>query len=126
MRAIFLIPTKPPPTLKNPDEWSTSFNDLIAKCLVKDPEERTTAEELLKVRQNLSKAINLLFKHEFIVNSSGPEAVREMIADAQNVAAHYLLQESVTTQLTTSKVVHSLAKPKRHVYVRFIKHSYSS
>lgn len=49
MRAIFLIPTKPPPTLKNPDEWSTSFNDLIAKCLVKDPEERTTAEELLKV-----------------------------------------------------------------------------
>ncbi|KAI6191200.1 Non-specific serine/threonine protein kinase [Aphelenchoides bicaudatus] len=80
MRAIFLIPTKPPPTLKNPDDWSASFNDLIAKCLVKNPEERTNAEELLK--------------HDFIVNSSGPDVVRSMIEDAQDVAAHYLLQES--------------------------------
>lgn len=25
MRAIFMIPTKPPPTFKNPEEWSTEF-----------------------------------------------------------------------------------------------------
>ncbi|KAI6243702.1 Non-specific serine/threonine protein kinase [Aphelenchoides fujianensis] len=80
MRAIFMIPTKPPPTLKNPEEWSEAFNDFVAQCLVKNPEERTTADELLK--------------HEFIVNARGPEAVRDMIADAQDIAAHYLLMEA--------------------------------
>jgi serine/threonine protein kinase len=76
-----MIPTKPPPTLKSPEEWSSVFNDFIGKCLVKNPDERITAEELLR--------------HEFILNAKGPEAVREMIADAQDIAAQYLLQESV-------------------------------
>jgi serine/threonine kinase 3 len=47
MRAIFMIPTKPPPTLKNAG-WSTEFVDFIAKCLVKDPRNRLTASELLQ------------------------------------------------------------------------------
>ncbi|CAD5234808.1 unnamed protein product [Bursaphelenchus xylophilus] len=80
MRAIFMIPTKPPPMLKNPEEWSPLFNDFIAQCLVKNPEERTVAEKLLN--------------HEFILNSKGPEAVKGMIADAQDVAAQCLLQDS--------------------------------
>lgn len=77
-----MIPTKASPTLKNPEEWSSIFNDFISKCLVKNPDERVTAEELLK--------------HDFIVNAKGPEVVRDMIADAQDIAAQYLLQESVS------------------------------
>jgi serine/threonine protein kinase len=48
MRAIFMIPSKPPPTLEDPTKWGKEFNDFIAKCLVKNPDQRTTAEELLQ------------------------------------------------------------------------------
>lgn len=44
-----MIPTKPPPTLNQPTEWSDQFNDFISKCLIKNPEIRTSAEYLLKV-----------------------------------------------------------------------------
>ncbi|KAF7634893.1 hypothetical protein Mgra_00005634 [Meloidogyne graminicola] len=80
MRAIFMIPTKPPPTLKVPQDWTPLFLDLIAKCLVKNPEERTTAKDLLE--------------HEFIKSAKGAKVLREMIANAQDVAAQYLLQEA--------------------------------
>ena len=35
MRAIFLIPSKPPPRLSDPTKWSNEFNDFIKACLVK-------------------------------------------------------------------------------------------
>lgn len=47
MRAIFMIPSKPPPTLEEPTKYSKEFNDFIAKCLVKNPDQRPGAEELL-------------------------------------------------------------------------------
>jgi len=47
MRAIFLIPTKPPPHLTEPDKWSSEFNDFVRKCLAKDASERPSASELL-------------------------------------------------------------------------------
>ena len=48
MRAIFMIPTKPPPTLKQPDKFSNEFSDFISRCLVKSPEERPSATSLLQ------------------------------------------------------------------------------
>ena len=35
MRAIFMIPSKPPPTLTDTTKWSAHMNDFIAKCLIK-------------------------------------------------------------------------------------------
>lgn len=49
MRAIFLIPSAPPPHLKNQDAFSSEFNDFLTKCLQKDPEKRSSATELLAV-----------------------------------------------------------------------------
>lgn len=49
MRAIFMIPTKPPPTFKDADRWSKEFLDFVSKCLVKNPEDRATATQLLQV-----------------------------------------------------------------------------
>ena len=49
MRAIFMIPTKPPPHLKKPEDFSEIFDDFIRQCLVKKPDERKTAAELLEV-----------------------------------------------------------------------------
>lgn len=48
MRAIFMIPTKPPPSFREPDQWSPEFIDFVSGCLVKNPEERATATELLQ------------------------------------------------------------------------------
>jgi len=48
MRAIFMIPTKPPPSFRCPDKWSPEFIDFVSKCLVKNPEHRTSAAALLQ------------------------------------------------------------------------------
>eukprot|EP00050_Salpingoeca_kvevrii_P017575 m.66347 g.66347 ORF g.66347 m.66347 type:complete len:705 (+) comp7619_c0_seq1:408-2522(+) len=46
MRVLFKIPKSAPPKLTTPENWSPEFNDFLAKCLVKDPASRATAEEL--------------------------------------------------------------------------------
>eukprot|EP00008_Paramoeba_atlantica_P003824 CAMPEP_0201488026 /NCGR_PEP_ID=MMETSP0151_2-20130828/16492_1 /ASSEMBLY_ACC=CAM_ASM_000257 /TAXON_ID=200890 /ORGANISM="Paramoeba atlantica, Strain 621/1 / CCAP 1560/9" /LENGTH=379 /DNA_ID=CAMNT_0047873229 /DNA_START=176 /DNA_END=1312 /DNA_ORIENTATION=- len=48
MRAIFMIPSRPPPKLSEPGQWSSEFNDFVGKCLTKNPDERPTASQLLK------------------------------------------------------------------------------
>ncbi|XP_021197162.3 serine/threonine-protein kinase 4 isoform X3 [Helicoverpa armigera] len=75
MRAIFMIPTKPPPSFREPDQWSPEFIDFVSQCLVKNPEERATAEYLLT--------------HEFIASDAGnakhPSILSTMIAEAREI-----------------------------------------
>ncbi|CAK1544348.1 unnamed protein product [Leptosia nina] len=71
MRAIFMIPTKPPPSFREPDQWSSEFIDFVSQCLVKNPEERATAEYLLT--------------HEFIGNAKQPHILSQMIAEAGEI-----------------------------------------
>lgn len=47
LRAIFVIPSRPPPTLTEPKKWSQEMNDFLAACLTKDPNMRPTAKQLL-------------------------------------------------------------------------------
>ncbi|CAD7077080.1 unnamed protein product [Hermetia illucens] len=68
MRAIFMIPQKPPPSFREPDRWSTEFIDFVSLCLVKNPEERATASDLLE--------------HEFIKNAKPRTILSQMIAEA--------------------------------------------
>ncbi|KAI3384608.1 hypothetical protein SNEBB_000088 [Seison nebaliae] len=49
MRAIFKIPTRPPPTLQNSNEWSKEFGEFIENCLKKSAEERPSATDLLEM-----------------------------------------------------------------------------
>jgi serine/threonine-protein kinase 24/25/MST4 len=44
-----MIPTHPSPKLSDPTAWSPIFADFLAHCLVKDPERRATAAQLLEV-----------------------------------------------------------------------------
>ena len=44
-----MIPTKPPPSFRDPDKWSADFIDFVSKCLVKNPEQRISAKDLLQV-----------------------------------------------------------------------------
>ena len=59
MRAIFMIPANPPPTfgihsrcniwLADPDDFSPVFKDFVRQCLIKNPTNRPSAQELLEV-----------------------------------------------------------------------------
>ena len=48
MRVIFLIPSRPPPTLREADRWSAALNDFVRQCLTKDPKSRPDAGTLLQ------------------------------------------------------------------------------
>jgi len=67
MRAIFMIPQKPPPSFREPDRWSTEFIDFVSKCLVKEPDDRATATELLE--------------HEFIRNAKHRSILKPMLEE---------------------------------------------
>ncbi|XP_045884726.1 serine/threonine-protein kinase 4-like [Micropterus dolomieu] len=71
MRAIFMIPTNPPPTFRKPDVWSPSFVDFVSQCLVKNPENRATATQLLQ--------------HLFIKSAKPNSILRALITDAMEI-----------------------------------------
>ncbi|CAL8093956.1 unnamed protein product [Calicophoron daubneyi] len=48
MRALFMIPSQPSPTLRKPSSWSAEFRAFVAACLAKTPESRPTAAALLQ------------------------------------------------------------------------------
>ncbi|XP_043799289.1 neither inactivation nor afterpotential protein C isoform X4 [Apis laboriosa] len=47
-RALFQIIRNPPPTLNRPSNWSQNFNDFIAECLEKNPENRPFMGEIIE------------------------------------------------------------------------------
>jgi len=83
MRAIFMIPTRPPPKLSNPDQWSPEFISFVAACLQKKPQDRPNALKLLKhpfilkERTLKSKAVleSLLKESEDIIKTLGSREV---------------------------------------------------
>src|SRR3546814_11280116 len=52
MRAIFMIPMKPAPTLQQPDKWAPEFVAFVRVCLSTTPEERASSTDLLTVSHN--------------------------------------------------------------------------
>jgi len=83
MRAIFMIPTRPPPKLSNPDAWSPEFISFVAACLQKKPQDRLTAFKLLKhpfilkERSVKAKTVleSLIFESEDIIKTLGSREV---------------------------------------------------
>jgi serine/threonine kinase 3 len=65
MRAIFMIPTKPPPHFKEESAATAHFKEFLAKCLVKDPNNRPDATSLLEepfVKSHLNTNLNYLIE----------------------------------------------------------------
>lgn len=48
MRAIFQIPKRDPPKFQQMEKWSPEMNDFLAKCLVKNPDDRLSSTQLLE------------------------------------------------------------------------------
>lgn len=68
-----MIPTNPPPTFRKPELWSDEFTDFVKKCLVKNPEQRATATQLLQ--------------HTFIKNAKPVSILRDLITEAMEIKA---------------------------------------
>nr|XP_004226086.1 serine/threonine-protein kinase 3 [Ciona intestinalis] len=71
MRAIFMIPQKPPPTFRDPEKWSETFINFVSQCLVKSPAQRATATTLLQ--------------QDFIKNAKPHSNLREMVQEAMEI-----------------------------------------
>ncbi|XP_023238605.1 STE20-like serine/threonine-protein kinase isoform X2 [Centruroides sculpturatus] len=48
MRVLLKIQKSDPPSLEQPSKWTKEFNNFVNLCLTKDPQQRPTADELLK------------------------------------------------------------------------------
>jgi len=62
-RALFMIPSRPPPGLKVREKWSPEFHDFLTKCLQKKAPERATVQALLEhpfVLKGLAKTAAIL------------------------------------------------------------------
>ena len=68
MKVLFLIPKAPAPRLEG-NYYSRDFKEFVAACLVKDPDRRPTAAELLQ--------------HRFIRSSGPVEGLQELIQRRQ-------------------------------------------
>lgn len=75
MRAIFIIPTSPPPTLPEPNDFSDVFKDFLSICLQKDINKRPTASELLQ--------------HPFIANAEQEPVIQDLINLCQSMLDAY-------------------------------------
>lgn len=68
MKVLFLIPKAPAPRLEG-NSFSKAFKDFVTKCLIKDPDLRPTARELLQ--------------HPFIKAAGNTESLQELILRRQ-------------------------------------------
>ena len=68
MKVLFLIPKAPAPRLEG-NKYSRDFKEFVAACLVKDPDRRPTAKELLQ--------------HRFIRNAGKVESLQQLVKRRQ-------------------------------------------
>lgn len=71
MRVLFKIPKADPPTLQFRNRWSKDFHDFLSLCVVKSPEMRSSAADLLE--------------HPFIVNCVDNKPLKELYNEAKAV-----------------------------------------
>uniref|UniRef100_UPI003AB09E18 uncharacterized protein n=1 Tax=Centroberyx gerrardi TaxID=166262 RepID=UPI003AB09E18 len=69
MRVLLKITKSPPPTLSNPRQWSSHFQDFLRRVLQKKPEARWGAQQLLA--------------HPFPCAGQFSQTLRELIAEAK-------------------------------------------
>jgi len=118
MRAIFMIPSRPPPKLTETDKWSKDFNDFISKCLTKNPEQRPTAADLLK-HPYLSKnktgilLMPLLDESTEIINRIGREEAMGMVENSDEEDAE---EDNGTVKTTKRRPTDSTSTGTSEVY----------
>ncbi|KAJ3259545.1 hypothetical protein HK103_002098 [Boothiomyces macroporosus] len=78
MRVLFMIPKLDPPQLKEKEKWSSDFHSFLKACLEKNPDDRPTAGDLLKVRSSL-------MQHPFVhPNPLNAKIIQQFIARSRD------------------------------------------
>ena len=88
LRAIFVIPTKPAPTLADPDNWSPEMLDFVRCCCQKDASERHDSAQLSShpfVRKEVI-ALRMMHNGETSTGEADSRAKYRKLADAHNRA----------------------------------------
>lgn len=67
MRVLLKIQKSDPPSLDQPSKWSKEFNEFLSLCLVKDPQQRPNADDLLK--------------HPFIIAAADRKPLKDLISE---------------------------------------------
>jgi len=86
LRAIFVIPTKPAPTLADPDNWSPEMLDFVRACCQKDASQRSDSALLSShpfVRQDVM-ALRAMHQDEVSTTDADARAKYAKLADSQN------------------------------------------
>lgn len=97
MRVLLKIQKSTPPTLDNPSKWSKEFIDFIAKCLVKDPNNRPNAEDLLK--------------HPFISANVERKPVLDLICEYKAEVVEEVMDTEDETAEDTHPSISSASRP---------------
>jgi serine/threonine kinase 3 len=71
MRALFMIPQHPPPTVLDKEKWSAEFLDFLKFVLVKNPALRPDAGACLR--------------HPFFKNTPGPDVIVELLQQSEEI-----------------------------------------
>lgn len=86
LRAIFVIPTKPAPTLADPDNWSPEMLDFVRCCCQKDPNQRHDSALLSAHPFVKQEVLALRAMHQGAVSTANADArakYRRMAAAAK-------------------------------------------
>jgi len=86
LRAIFVIPTKPAPTLADPDNWSPEMLDFVRACCQKDASQRRDSASLSTlpfIRQDVM-ALRAMHAGEVPTTDADARAKYRKLADSQN------------------------------------------
>jgi len=106
MRVIFVIPSRPPPTMTEPKKWSPELNDFVKKCLMKDPSERPDATTLLS--------------HPFLKNVSKKNPLKPLLKKQKQIIAKLGREKAFGMcrgQETAPKTENKSTPPKREAPV---------
>jgi hypothetical protein len=84
IKKLLEVPNRPSPKLKNPKEWSVSFNDILSKILIKEIEKRPTANELLL--------------HPFVQSAKGSEVLKNIIKVCMSIKTKKNQQSNISNK----------------------------
>ncbi|MFH4974455.1 hypothetical protein AB6A40_001164 [Gnathostoma spinigerum] len=114
-KVVFKVIKASPPTLQQPSLWSKNFNDVIARCLTKDPQKRPAAADIIC--------------HPFFEKEGDVACVRQLICEinadevtTEVVESEYDEEEDDTSSSVDIRFPESLSKENNvdlssHVYI---------
>lgn len=108
MRVLLKIQKSDPPTLAQPSKWSKEFKEFLALCLIKDPNQRPSSEELLK-HPFIASCIDRKPLKD-LISEYKAEVVEEVTEEQEDEIHDYRQSLSIEND-TTGETISNLSEP---------------